>query len=345
MSFYRNIKKALTDTVDAVIDKTATQAQKNRLRLVMRNESEIINNAYIELGKYFYNNLRDGASPEQSDLCDKIENARQRMSRAQERYRDVLQEEMINKEISRGEAKENFRNLKEPVVEKAKQTADKVSEIKDAAVEKASVTASDIKTKIPKPKHKYSVVYTEVTDLDEKNDNGAENDPDFKTAEEIFDNAVEDAIETVIASDGDITVQEAVENAVAKIVRESVKDEIEQRQAAKETTAEIKKAEESTAEPEIEIEVTATPVYDDADGEEDEEEEYTADVTPQQIYGVEVEIFEEKSSPAIPTGALPENKSPKKHGRPSAVTKAKKLKNIIAEQENADDEAATEPNE
>lgn len=209
MGFYGTIKKTLTDTVDAVVDKTTTQAQKSRLRLIMRNEAKLANDAYIELGKYFYNNLRNDASAELEDVCKRIDISRERMSRAQQRYRDVIQEELINKEITRNEVKENLQKIKEPIVAKAKDTADKVSDMKDAAVEKAA----EIKEKIPKPK--FEVGYGEI-----KNDGN-----ETEIAIEIFENSADNLTEEPAESPKEMTVQEAIEQAVTEAVNASLNNE------------------------------------------------------------------------------------------------------------------------
>ncbi len=206
MGFYNKIKKAVVDTVDAVVDKTATQAKKSRLLTVMKNEKLLTNQAYIELGKYYYNNLRENSPEYVEEICGKIDSSKERMSRAQEKYREVLQEELVNKEITKDEVKENFQKIKEPIVNKAKDTASKVSDLKDAAIEKAA----ELKEKLPK--QKIEVGYGETT-VSEDN---------IEAEEEIFDTAVETAIETVIESDSDMTVQEAIEQAVTEAVNEEL---------------------------------------------------------------------------------------------------------------------------
>jgi len=134
MSIYNEIKKAVATTVDVIVDKTTTQAQKSRLVTVMRNEEKIANQIYIELGKYLYSNLREGMPEEIEQLCANLDESKERMSRAQQIYRDVIKQELVNREINKTEAKENFQKIKEPIVTKAKDT---VVKVKDTAVDKA----------------------------------------------------------------------------------------------------------------------------------------------------------------------------------------------------------------
>ncbi len=135
MSIYNEIKKALATTVDVIVDKTTTQAQKSRLITVMNNEEKIANQVYVELGKYLYRNLREEVPEDVQQLCTKLDQSKERMSRAQQIYREVIQQELVNREISKSEAKDSFRKIKDPIVTKAKDTAVKV---KDTAVDTAA---------------------------------------------------------------------------------------------------------------------------------------------------------------------------------------------------------------
>lgn len=334
MGFYKAIKKTLTDTVDAVVDKTTTQAQKSRLKLVMRNEARLMNEAYIELGKFFYNSLREDATPELEDICEKIDTAKQRMSRAQEKYREVIQEELINKEITKNEVRENLRSMKEPIAAKAKETAEKVSDIKDAAVEKAAdikeaaaEKASEIKEKLPK----VEVGYGEV----KNNEVGGE------AAEENFGTPEADITETVAEKD-ELTVQEAIEQAVTEAV----------------TSPDTEKTNDNLSTSEFEYEIFDEPeaekeLSEYSDIEADLEEVIVDDVTPNTIYSYSDDpLYESTSEEAasvpprtsvnqefqrtVPVDTaseedLDEKESPvKKRAIPSIQSKAKKLKQIIS---------------
>lgn len=225
MSFYTTIKKALTDTVDAVVDKATTQAQKSRLVTVMKSEKLIADRAYIELGKYLYSHMSDDMPDELKTLCAKIDSSKERMSRAQEKYREVIQQELVNREINVSEAKENFRNIKEPIVSKAKDTADKAIDTAGKVKEVAAEKAVELKSRVKMPKIEVGYGKNEIADADE-------------AAEEIFDSAVETAIESVINSDSESTVQEAIEQAVTDAVAESVNVEISERQDESENVGE-----------------------------------------------------------------------------------------------------------
>lgn len=88
------ISNAMADAVEYVVEKNRIQAQQNRLRMVMRNEAELMDKSYIMLGKYYYNNLRDTDSNEQNKLyCETIDKSSARMKKAVQRYKDLMIEQ------------------------------------------------------------------------------------------------------------------------------------------------------------------------------------------------------------------------------------------------------------
>lgn len=182
MSIYKDIKKAFASTIDVLADKTSTQAQKSRLVTVMKNEEKIANQAYIALGKYLYASMREGLPEDVEQLCSVIDASKERMTRAQDIYREVIRQDEVNTEIGKTELKENFRKVKEPIVSGAvnkaakasilaKDTAAKAEELKVAAAEKAE----EVKTKIRREKE----------ELEEKAEAALE------TVEEIIDTETE----------------------------------------------------------------------------------------------------------------------------------------------------------
>lgn len=186
MSIYNEIKRALSTTVDVIVDKTTTQAQKSRLVTVMKNEEKIANQAYIELGKYLYRNLRDDVPEDIAELCVKVDQSKERMSRAQEIYREVIQQELVNREINKTEAIENLKNIKDPIVSIAKDTAVKVKgTAKDTAV-KVKDTAKDTAVKVGGLKDAAAV---KATDLKNKVQKTVEHEKEeiLEKAEEVIE--------------------------------------------------------------------------------------------------------------------------------------------------------------
>lgn len=106
MAFIDSVKKGFTDAVDTVsgitqtiIEKNRLNAQLSRLRAVMKSECEMINRAYITLGKKYYenkiNNKADVCENEE-ELFEIIENSKAQIRRARERYRQLLESRTVD---------------------------------------------------------------------------------------------------------------------------------------------------------------------------------------------------------------------------------------------------------
>ncbi len=214
MSIYKDIKQAVTSTVNMVVDKTSSQAQKSRLVTVMRTEEKKANQLYIQLGQYLYENLRDVMPEDIARTCELIDASKERMSRAQTKYREVIQQELVNREINKAEAKENFVKIKEPIVAKAKGTAVKV---KDTAIDTASKVKSDTSTKVEELKRTVSEKAAERKQNKEK--------PVIIENTELEENTpVEEISDSIIDVKEEADVNEAITEAVD--VNENAPEEI-----------------------------------------------------------------------------------------------------------------------
>lgn len=81
---------AVTQTL---VEKNRTNAKLNRLRLVMKSESELMNRAYIALGKTYYDNSKKGtqvSDAEVEKLFDVIEKSKVKIAKARECYRKIV---------------------------------------------------------------------------------------------------------------------------------------------------------------------------------------------------------------------------------------------------------------
>ena len=85
----------ITTVAQNFVEKNRTKAKLNRLRMVMNSESELMNRAYIALGKEYYEMLKKGevsASDEkQKNLLGVIDNSKAKIAKARECYRMVLE--------------------------------------------------------------------------------------------------------------------------------------------------------------------------------------------------------------------------------------------------------------
>lgn len=162
MTVLDTVKGALSTAADTLsgvaqdfVEKNRTKARLNRLRMVMKNESELMNRAYIALGKEYYSVLKKGdAEPteKQEKLLEVIDSCKAKIARARDCYREILEsrnefiysapaakEEISSEDVvditvaCSNESDYNtspFSEVKEAVTEKAE-------DIKEAAKEKA----------------------------------------------------------------------------------------------------------------------------------------------------------------------------------------------------------------
>lgn len=100
MTFFDTVKGTVSTAVDTIsnvtqdiVEKNRTNAKLNRLRLIMKSESELMNRAYIALGKASYESAKKGESiPEeqQKKLSEVIEKSKVRLAKARECYREIV---------------------------------------------------------------------------------------------------------------------------------------------------------------------------------------------------------------------------------------------------------------
>ena len=160
MAIKESIKSGVDFTVDTVSELASIIAEKNRIRgqlnhikKLIKTDSATRDQAYIELGRFFYENLRENASSENEAICAVIDAASERISAASLKYMELLNQQNEMKLRT-----ENTEKLKKIVSEKAAGTAKAAKEkgaelskkAKDLAaqgVEKAKDFADGIKTK------------------------------------------------------------------------------------------------------------------------------------------------------------------------------------------------------
>lgn len=85
------------DTISTVaqtlVEKNRVNAKLNRLRFIMKNESELMNRAYIALGKQYYDNKK-GSNSKQAESEEKlfavIDSSKAKIAKARECYRKIV---------------------------------------------------------------------------------------------------------------------------------------------------------------------------------------------------------------------------------------------------------------
>lgn len=86
----------ISNVTQSIIDRNKTNAKLNRLRLVMKNESELMNRAYIELGKQYYEMQKAGnfePTETQKKLFTVIDGSKSKLSRVRDKYRKIVEAE------------------------------------------------------------------------------------------------------------------------------------------------------------------------------------------------------------------------------------------------------------
>ena len=82
MSFLENLGNGIAKVIDSVVEKNHRASVVNRLRIVIKNERENTARAYVALGKYYFDNLRDPSNEETERLCRSVEESTARMQKA-----------------------------------------------------------------------------------------------------------------------------------------------------------------------------------------------------------------------------------------------------------------------
>lgn len=100
MNFIENVKNGVTaavgtisDAAQGLMEKNRTNARINRLKFVIKNESAILNKAYIHLGKIYYENPETERTEEIESICEIITNSKLRLKMAQNLYREIIEQQ------------------------------------------------------------------------------------------------------------------------------------------------------------------------------------------------------------------------------------------------------------
>lgn len=90
MNVMKNFAGSVTRAVNFVVDKNRMAALINRLKIVIKNEKETQARAYIELGKYYYENLRDPENETTEKFCGAVDEAGRRLKKAFARLDELV---------------------------------------------------------------------------------------------------------------------------------------------------------------------------------------------------------------------------------------------------------------
>ena len=82
MSILHNVYQWFSSAVNLVVEKNRKNNLINRIKYVIREEETKANQAYIALGKYYFNHLRKEENEETEFYCKAVEHANNRIDRA-----------------------------------------------------------------------------------------------------------------------------------------------------------------------------------------------------------------------------------------------------------------------
>ena len=82
MDFWKCASDAVTGAVDHLVEMNRRTAIMNRLKIVIRNERDNEDHSFVQLGKYYYHNLRDPQNGDTETYCAAIDKAASRLKRA-----------------------------------------------------------------------------------------------------------------------------------------------------------------------------------------------------------------------------------------------------------------------
>lgn len=221
MDLKENIKSGLTFAADTVSEIASSIAEKNRLRTqlnhiktLIKTDSETRDQAYIELGRYYYDNLREGASAENEAICAVVDAASERISKASLKYMELLNLQNETKIRS-----ENAEKIKKVVAEKASASAkaakefaaDKAAKAKDFAAETAGKAKDVAAQGVQMAKDAATGIKEKAADTVEE-------------VKERFDTEKSADLEALIAEEQE--KMKAAEDAVAENIEKTVEPEI-----------------------------------------------------------------------------------------------------------------------
>ncbi len=239
MAITENIKNGLEFVGDTISEIASSVAEKNRLRVqlnhikgLIKSDSVTRDQAYIELGRYFYENLREGTTAENEAICAVIDAASDRISKASIKYVELLNiqnDTKIRSENAEKLAKamadkaavaaQAAREKGAEALEKAKEKGAEAREKSAQVLDKAKATAAELKDKATDTVESVKDRFSPEKNITVEELIAAEQEK-LAQAEADAAETVEEAAETIAE-----TAEDAVEDAAEAIVPEVTDEE------------------------------------------------------------------------------------------------------------------------
>ena len=214
---------AATDIAQALVEKSRLRANANRIRQVIKADTELKNQAYIELGRYYYENLRDSADEELENLCVVVDKTTARISKASRKYVELLNQSNDTKlksentekiktivtdkaEKIKDSAEDKVADIKDFAKDASKKVKDKATDVSDKVKEKTATVSNKVKEKATDIKDKAK---DSVADLTDKAKDKVDNLKSFIAPEQDLDSIIEgdDMLEEMIAQQQQIMAE------------------------------------------------------------------------------------------------------------------------------------------
>ncbi len=236
---------AVTDVTQSVIEKSRLKAKANRIKQVIKSDTQRREQAYMELGKYFYENHRELCTKELDEPCMIIDKTTIRIEKATTRYFEVLAQcdnvslssentEKIKKIVC-DKTDEFKKNTGEKINEVGSKTKAKAKDITGKTKEKAKDIAKKAKDKIDDFKAYVKPDEDEVFSDDDFDD--------FVVADDDFDNFIvaenDDDFDTFVFVDDDFDGDEINLDDYKTEVAEEVTEEIQTEEIAEEKAEDV----------------------------------------------------------------------------------------------------------
>lgn len=141
MSIIDKVSAGITASVDAIVDKNRELAQLNRLEAIIKNETDVLNHAYIALGKQYFKMLEGEAEEvDMTQVCDAVKLSEQRLKKAQTRYDYIKAYGMPDSAVNNVENNYNAENAEAAGSEETETVEDAAADIELVEDENGDIT-------------------------------------------------------------------------------------------------------------------------------------------------------------------------------------------------------------
>ena len=73
MDFFKNAEKRVSKAIDIFLEKNKKRIESNKIKFIIKSHANSVKEYYEQIGKYYYNNIRDTKNTQLEELCNKID--------------------------------------------------------------------------------------------------------------------------------------------------------------------------------------------------------------------------------------------------------------------------------